>query len=95
MSDKEKSVSQAIERAKSKLSAPISRFRVRVGKDSTDEFAVWVTLVLEDRELDRIWARRDELRNQVAELVRQAAGEEYWPYVSFQSTSEQTKEAAP
>ena len=39
--------------------------------------------------LERIWAERDVLRSKVAEVVRKVAGNEYWPQVTFQATSEQ------
>lgn len=89
----EKRVAETIEQARPRLLGKVADFRVRAGRDSTADSAVWVTLVLDDRDLARIWKRRDELRHQVADLVRQAAGEEYWPYVSFQASSEQPREA--
>ncbi len=88
----ESTVQSAIETNRPSLLARVADFRVRVGRDSTDDLAVWVTLVLDDDVLEHIWDRRDELRLQVEEIVRSEAAD-YWPYVSFQATSEQRQAA--
>ncbi len=67
----------------------IDSLRVRLGVDGTSDPAAYVVLVLDDAELSRIWAEREQVRVLVMDAVRAVVGDEPWPYASCQAVSEQ------
>ena len=71
--------------------AAIAGWDVKVGRDATGDDAVWVWVVLHDDLVDQVWPlqTRDELRDRVREIVRNAAvPTEVQVYVRFRSESE-------
>lgn len=71
--------------------AAIAGWDVKVGRDATGDEAVWVWVVLRDEFVDQIWPlqTRDEVRDRVREIVRNAAAPtEVQVYVRFRSESE-------
>jgi hypothetical protein len=71
--------------------AAIAGWDVKVGRDATGDDAVWVWVVLHDELVDQVWPMktRDEVRDRVREIVRDAAAPtEVQIYVRFRSESE-------
>ncbi len=71
--------------------AAIAGWDVKVGRDATGDAAVWVWIVLHDDLVSQVWPlqTRDEMRDQVRDLVTHAAAPiEVQVYVRFRSESE-------
>lgn len=81
---------QEIEQALTNLHDPsvraVARWVVDLRTDSTGELAVFVTVVLRDRDASRVWHDRERLRRAVEQKLTELAPER-WPYVWMSAES--------
>ena len=68
------------------LPAPVSRWHVEIGTDSTDDLAVWVWAMLTEDEVE--FAKRYRLRSMIRDLVQEKAGSSRIVYIRFRGASE-------
>lgn len=62
---------------------------VRIGKDSTEEEAVWVYVVVPDERIEDFYKEWDQLRDQIRERVREKLGRpDAFVYIRMRAASE-------
>jgi len=62
---------------------------IRVGRDSTDEEAVWVWVFVPDERIDEFYAEWDEVRDQIRQRVLEKIGKpDVFVYVRMRAASE-------
>jgi hypothetical protein len=62
---------------------------VRVGKDSTDQDAVWVYVLVPDERIDEFNDEWDEIRDDIRQQVREEVGNpEAFVYIRMRAASE-------
>jgi hypothetical protein len=64
-------------------------WEVRVGRDSTDEEAVWVYVLVPDERIDEFYEEWDEVRDDIRRRVREQVGNpEAFVYIRMRAASE-------
>jgi hypothetical protein len=66
----------------------VARFELREGRDSTNDPAVWVYVVVNDDKIDNLWPAWDQLRQDIREAVADVAGPDVVTYVRMWAESE-------
>lgn len=77
---------EAALRQLSGLSAPVSRWHVETGSDSTDDPAVWVWATLKDDDVE--FAKRSQLRSIIRKFAEKKNGPSMLVYIRFRAASE-------
>lgn len=81
-------ISSKIEKLLSGQKPEVDKVIARSGLDSTDDQALWITVVLKDDDPSR--QTIESLEHWIVNTVTEAAPG-YWPYLVFRTTSEQTQ----
>lgn len=68
------------------LPTPVSSWHVEVGRDSTDDLAVWVWAMLKDDDVE--FTKRSRLRSIIRDLVQEKTDSSVLVYVRFRGASE-------
>jgi hypothetical protein len=62
---------------------------IRVGRDSTDEEAVWVWVVVPDERIDEFYTEWDEVREEIRQRVLEKLGKpDAFVYIRMRAASE-------
>jgi hypothetical protein len=69
-------------------SGAVARFELRVGRDSTNDSAVWVYVVVHDSRIESLWPEWDQLRQDIRDAVATVAGPDVVTYIRMWAESE-------
>ena len=73
------------------IPTPVRSWIVEEGLDATDDEAVWVWALLEDRDVDA--ETRFQLKSMARKVVRDQTSGRFWPYVRIRGAFEEDETA--